>query len=98
MKILERELDKAKTKKSYKKVVWFYDFWSWLTEAKAAKKVIDIAEIENRKKILEIACGTGVVFEQIVHKNPDGENIGIDLSPDMLGKARKRLIMSTDNY
>jgi hypothetical protein len=47
MEVLKRILDKTKTKKSYKKVVWFYDFWSWLTESKVAKIVIDLAEIEN---------------------------------------------------
>ena len=98
MKVLEREFDKVKTQKNYKRVVWFYNFWSWLTESKAAKKVMEIAEIEDGKRILEVACGTGVVFEQIVHKNPGGENVGIDLSPDMLGKARKRMKKSTGNF
>ncbi len=98
MKILDRKLDKAKIKKSFKKALWIYNFWSWLTESKAAKKVIEFAEIEDRKKVLEVALGTGVVFEQIVKKNPTGENFGIDLSPDMLNKARKRLKKSTGNY
>jgi ubiquinone/menaquinone biosynthesis C-methylase UbiE len=91
MKVLERKLDQPNTKHSYKNVVWFYDFWSWLTESKAAKKVIEFAEIRDGDAILEVACGTGIVFEQIVKRNPSGRNIGIDLSPDMLNKARKRL-------
>jgi ubiquinone/menaquinone biosynthesis C-methylase UbiE len=41
--------------------------------------------------VLEAAIGTGVVFEKIVRRNPDGNNVGIDLSPDMLRLARKRL-------
>ncbi len=98
MEVLKRILDNTEKKKSYKKVVWFYDFWSWLTESKAAKIVIDLAEIENGMEIIEIACGTGVVFEQIVMKNPDGLNIGIDLSPDMLSKARKRLKNNAGKY
>jgi ubiquinone/menaquinone biosynthesis C-methylase UbiE len=91
MEILNRKLDKIKTRSDYKKVVWFYDFWSWLTESKAAKKVIEFSEIKSGKNILEVACGTGVVFEKIVRKNPNGKNIGIDLSPDMLKKAEERL-------
>lgn len=98
MKTLERILDKAKTRNSYQKVVWFYNFWSYLTESKAAKKVLDLAEIEDGKRILEIACGTGIVFEQIVQRNPNGENIGRDLSSDMLGKAKKRLNNKTGNF
>jgi len=91
MEILSRKLDKENTKSSYKKVVWFYDFWSWLTESKAARKVIELARITDKTDILEVACGTGVVFESIVKQNPNGKNFGIDLSPDMLDKARKRL-------
>ncbi len=99
MKILERKLDNEKTKIDYKKVVRFYDLWSWLTESKAAKRVIELAEIKDGKNILEVACGTGVVFEQLVKLNPEGKNIGIDLSPDMLTKAKKRLKKSqNENY
>jgi len=91
MEVLNRKLDKKNTISSYKKVVWFYDFWSWLTESKAAKYVIELADINNGQTILEVACGTGVVFEKIVNRNPDGKNIGIDLSPHMLEKAKQRL-------
>ncbi len=91
MELLNRKLDTETTKINYKKVVWFYDFWSLLTESKAAKYVIKFADIKDNETILEVACGTGVVFEQIVNLNPNGKNIGIDLSPDMLKKAEKRL-------
>lgn len=91
MEILKRKLDNKKTKSSFKKVVWFYNFWSWLTESKAAKYVIELAEITDNTDILEVACGTGVVLEQVVKLNPNGKNIGVDLSPDMLKKAKKRL-------
>lgn len=91
MKILERKLDRTLTIKNYKNIVWFYNFWSWLTESKAAKYVIKYSEIKDGETVLEIACGTGIVFEKIVKQNPNGENMGIDLSPDMLKKAKKRL-------
>jgi len=98
MKTLERKFDKTKIKKNFKEVLWFYDFWGRLTESKAEKIVIELAEIEDRKRILEVACGTGVLFEQIVRRNPNGENVGIDLSPDMLNKARKRLSKSAGHF
>ena len=91
MEILTRNLNLEETKKSYKNVVWFYDAWSWLTESKAAKQVLKYAEIKDNENILEVACGTGVVFEKIVNLNPNGKNIGVDVSPDMLKKAKKRL-------
>jgi len=91
MEILKRSFDVESIQKNYRKVVWFYNFWSLLTESKAAKKIIELAEITEGESILEVACGTGVVFEQIIRLNPDGNNVGIDLSLDMLEKAKKRL-------
>ena len=91
MEILKRSFDAGNILKSYRKVIWFYDFWSWLTENKAAQKAIEFAKITDGESILEVACGTGIVFEKIAILNPNGSNIGIDLSPDMLEKAKKRL-------
>jgi ubiquinone/menaquinone biosynthesis C-methylase UbiE len=91
IEVLNRKLDTQNTKKSFKKVAWFYDVWSRLTESKAAECVIEFADIKNGDAVLEVACGTGVVFEQIVKRNPSDRNIGLDLSPDMLRKAKERL-------
>jgi ubiquinone/menaquinone biosynthesis C-methylase UbiE len=89
--ILDRKLDVNKTLINYRKVLWFYDFWSRLTESKAFKKVIELADVKDNQSIIEIACGTGRLFEKIVNKNPNGYNIGLDLSPNMLHKADIRL-------
>ncbi len=91
MNVLERKFDRNETKKNFKKVAGIYNLWSRLTESKAARKVIELAKIKGDEDVLEIACGTGVVFEEIVKRNPSGYSVGVDLSPDMLLKARKRL-------
>jgi len=91
MKTLSREFDTTTTKRNYKQVAWFYDLWSLLTESKAARHVIKLADIHDKETILEVACGTGMVFKKIVQLNPNGINIGIDLSPDMLRRAQQRL-------
>jgi ubiquinone/menaquinone biosynthesis C-methylase UbiE len=38
-----------------------------------------------------VAVGTGTAFYEIVKRNPEGMNMGIDLSEGMLRKAKKRL-------
>lgn len=98
MKVLTRKLDYTKTQKNYKQIVWFYDLWGKLTESKAAYKVLELADIQDGNIVLEIACGTGVMFEQVVKQNPTGNNVGIDLSPDMLKKARKRLEQAKGSF
>lgn len=96
MDILKRQLDTEQTQKDYSKVAWFYNLWSKLTESKAADKVIELAEIKDGEQIIEIACGTGLVFREILKRNPNGKNQGIDLSIDMLSKAKK--LMSKEQF
>jgi ubiquinone/menaquinone biosynthesis C-methylase UbiE len=68
-----------------------YDLWGNLTETRARDRALEIAEIKNGQNILEVAVGTGLAFYEMVNKNPDGTNIGIDISDGMLQKARGRL-------
>lgn len=89
--ILVRQLDIEQTQRNYSQVAWFYNLWSKATESKAAKKVLEYAEIEDNEDVIEIACGTGLVFKEILKKNQYGRNLGIDLSIEMLSKAEKLL-------
>jgi ubiquinone/menaquinone biosynthesis C-methylase UbiE len=96
---LDRKFSKNEVADSYAKVAWFYDFWSWLTESTAAKKVIEFAEIEDGSSILEVAVGTGLVFKEILQRNPNGLNNGIELSPSMLSRASGRMSkLNKSNY
>ena len=89
--ILKREFNKEKTKENFKKAVWIYNFWSMLTESKAAKEVLKLADIKDNQQILEVACGTGILFEKIAKLNPNGHCTGVDLTPEMINKAKKRV-------
>ena len=68
-----------------------YDIWGKLAETRARNRAIELADIENGQHILEVAVGTGLGFYEIVGRNPNGTNIGVDISPGMLRKAEKRL-------
>lgn len=95
MEILERQLNNDRTKQNYKRVAWFYNLWSNLTESKAASRVIELVNIKDGEDIIELACGTGLLFKEIVKRNPNGKNLGIDLSLAMLSKAT--LLMKTED-
>jgi ubiquinone/menaquinone biosynthesis C-methylase UbiE len=88
---LTRNLSIADVQESYSKVAWFYDLWGKLTESRAAKRVIQLANIRDGEHILEVAVGTGIIFEEIVKRNSNGKNAGIDLSPSMLQRAERHL-------
>ena len=76
-----------------------YDIWGKLAETRARNRSIELADIHDGQKILEVAVGTGLAFYEIVKKNPNGTNTGIDISPGMLNKAKERLqTLSDANY
>lgn len=91
---LDARLDQSEVAKVYDRISFFYDVWGKLTESHARNRAIQLAEIRNGQNVLEVAAGTGLAFCEIVRRNPDGGNIGIDLSGGMLGQAEKRLKMN----
>jgi ubiquinone/menaquinone biosynthesis C-methylase UbiE len=82
----------------YSKLSRYYDFWGSLTEQKATDRAFQLADIRDGESILEVAVGTGRVFERIISMNANGRNEGIDLSPEMLARAEARLKMRFSNY
>ena len=89
--LLEAKVPQEDVGKLYDRTAWFYDIWASLTESKAQKRAIEIAEVQNNTTILDVAVGTGRLFRKIVKQNPDGINYGIDISPGMLAKAKMKL-------
>jgi len=90
-KKLDARVSQAEIAGIYNSLANVYDIWGNLTESKARNRALELAEITNGQNILEVAVGTGLAFFEIVKRNPDGTNIGIDLSAGMLKKAGKRL-------
>jgi ubiquinone/menaquinone biosynthesis C-methylase UbiE len=90
MSILSAKLSKKDIVKIYSKTALFYDLWGTLTETKARKKALDLAQIKDGESILEVALGTGLTFLEILKRNPSGLNQGIDLTPAMLEKAKTK--------
>jgi ubiquinone/menaquinone biosynthesis C-methylase UbiE len=88
---LKRSFSAEKLKKEYAHVAWFYDAWGSLTEDKALHRLLQLASVRNGSRVLDVGVGTGRLLTSLLVQNPDGENIGLDLSPAMLAHARKRL-------
>jgi ubiquinone/menaquinone biosynthesis C-methylase UbiE len=82
----------------YSKLSHVYDFWSSLTERKATGRALELARVRNGESILEVAVGTGRVFERIISSNMKGRNEGVDLSPDMLAMEERRLRDRFSNF
>lgn len=87
----EAKISQAMIASVYDKIAPIYDIWGRATESKARNRALQLSEIKDGQRILEVAVGTGLAFYEVVRRNPSGYNMGIDLSEGMLNKARKRL-------
>ena len=98
-KVLDARVKQENIGSVYDKIAPIYDVWGILTESKARNRAIELADIQDGQSILEVAVGTGLAFYEIVKRNPNGANTGIDLSKGMLDKAKKRVgRLSRVNY
>ncbi len=81
---------KGKVVAKYNVLCHIYDVFGLLMESKARQRAIEIAGIRNGENVLEVAVGTGLNFVEILKRNPHGWNEGLDISPMMAKKTKKR--------
>ena len=55
------------------------------------KRAILAALPERAERVLDLACGTGIVLEQLAKRYPDAELVGVDLTEEYLDVARAKL-------
>ena len=53
------------------------------------ESILQIAELKDNSKILDIACGTGVLEEFLLSHNPNSI-LAVDLSEKMIEKAKSK--------
>jgi len=90
MSMADARLKKDEVVKVYSGVAPVYDLWGRLTETRARRRSLQLANIKNGEAILEVAPGTGMTFREILKANPGGRNVGVDITPAMLEKARMK--------
>jgi ubiquinone/menaquinone biosynthesis C-methylase UbiE len=88
---MDATLSQAEIPAVYDSLSKTYDIWGKLAETRVRNRAIELADITDGQNILEVAVGTGLGFYEIVRRNPNGTNIGVDISTGMLKKAIKRL-------
>lgn len=89
--ILEARYNHEEIVRKYNWIAPIYDLFGLLMESKARQKALEVASIRDGEKILEVALGTGLNFVEILKRNPSGWVEGIDVSTNMLARARKRI-------
>ncbi len=66
---------------------------------KSTVEIVKLAKIKPDDKVLDVACGTGVVSKEISQVlGPQGLLVGIDLSRTALGIAKKSIAFQNSNF
>jgi ubiquinone/menaquinone biosynthesis C-methylase UbiE len=90
-KAMKVPIDPKKARGIYDSLSQIYDYLT-LYEGGAKRRGLDAAGIEpGHRRVLEVGFGTGKILGKILEKNAGGETCGMELSPRMLRKARRRI-------
>ena len=83
--------DKTRALEQYRRAASSYDRHMWFARG-TYREAVRRLELRPGQVVLDVACGTGLNFDGIEDGiGPGGRLIGLDLSPEMLALARKRV-------
>lgn len=89
--MLEVRQDRPRVLRTYSRLAPVYELWAKLTESRARRRVLELAEVRDGESILEIAVGTGVQLVALARRNPSGRTVGVELADGMLARARREV-------
>jgi ubiquinone/menaquinone biosynthesis C-methylase UbiE len=80
-----------RTRRVYDRLAMVYPASTFFFHSKAHRRALEVCEISDGMKVLEVATGSGEMFRRLVKVNPNGSTIGLDLSPNMAARTQKRV-------
>ena len=80
----------TRTRRVYDVVAGVYPVSTYFFHSRAHACALKHSGIRDGMKVLEVATGSGEMFEHLVRVNPTGMTFGLDLSPNMAANAQKR--------
>ncbi len=84
-------IDTERVKRAYRRTARFYDVTA-LPSGRLRANAIARAELRPGEAVLDLGCGTGLSFDLLEQAvGPQGQVIGVELSPDMLARAREKV-------
>lgn len=91
-------LDKTSVARLYRKRAKNYDisanlyYLLGIRELAYRKKAVEALKLAHGDTVVEIGCGTGLNFRLLRERvGPEGKIFGVDLTPEMLSAANKRI-------
>lgn len=80
-----------RTRRVYDLLSGVYPASTYFFHSKAHKLALEFSGLQDGSKVLEVAVGSGEMFDRLMHANPSGMNCGIDISPRMAARTQKQV-------
>lgn len=80
-----------RTRKVYDRLAPVYGIPTQLFHSRAHRRALQICDLTDGMRILEVATGSGEMFRRLVRTNRGGSTLGVDLSPKMAWRTQDRV-------
>jgi ubiquinone/menaquinone biosynthesis C-methylase UbiE len=77
------------TRRVYNFLAGVYPISSMLFHSRAHKTLLSLAGISSGMNVLEVATGSGEMFDRLMRANPSGMTCGIDMAPNMAARTQR---------
>lgn len=79
------------TQRFYDRTAPFYPLSTLLFHTRAHRQALELAGALEGRAVLEVAIGSGELFQELLERNHSGLTVGVDLSPGMVALVKRRL-------
>jgi ubiquinone/menaquinone biosynthesis C-methylase UbiE len=86
-----------RTRFVYDAIAGVYPISAYLFHAKAHRAAIELSGVRDGMNVLEVATGSGELFQRLLAVNPSGCTAGIDLSPRMAAHTKAKTLRQFPN-
>jgi ubiquinone/menaquinone biosynthesis C-methylase UbiE len=80
------------TRRAYDLMADLYPLSTFFFHSRAHQRAVELADIEDGTRVLEVATGSGEMFERLLRANPSGSTVGVDLSPKMAARTQRHAV------
>jgi ubiquinone/menaquinone biosynthesis C-methylase UbiE len=77
------------TRRIYDVLSGVYAASTFLFHSRAHREAVRISGVRDGMRVLEVATGSGEMFRRLVRANPNGQTVGVDLSPRMAARTQR---------
>jgi len=80
-----------RTRRIYDRLAPVYGVSTRLFHSRAHRCALEMSDVRDGMRVLEVATGSGEMFRRLVRANRRGSTLGVDLSPNMASRTQDRV-------